>query len=73
MSDTENLDKLKKTELEAEAEKLGVSAEGNKEDILARVEEKLEQQSTDYVPDFFLARFDPTNPPADDLGPVTEA
>lgn len=65
-----NPEDLKVPELKQELKHAGASTEGNKDELVERLEEVQEKKETEYVPDVFLARFDPTDPPEEDPGPV---
>lgn len=55
-------------ELKDKLKDAGQPTAGKKEELVKRVE-AVEDGSV-HVPDYFAARFDPTNPPDEDPGPV---
>lgn len=55
-------------ELKDKLQDAGQPTDGKKDELVERLE-AVEEGSV-HVPDYFQARFDPTDPPDDDPGPV---
>lgn len=60
-------------ELREELQEAGQPADGKRDELVERLEEVKIADGSYYAPDRFAARFDSTNPPDDNLGPVQNA